>query len=319
MAAKAEKKSKSVRAQRSEGESSSSAVSDNQGAESSSSGSDDEQSSSSAGDSDSERVTTSDEETRAPNGHSGLKPSQTRPGHPPQPYKPPFGFKSAKPQSSSSTSSILSDIQGKQVFHITAPAYLPLSKIKEVSLAGALKGEPILKHDGVQYAIPAGSQSQASESGQTLFVYDSKAKTYHSTVKNVPSYHIQEVVELPGGAEYEETTLKAAKALEKPPRKQPMHLKMRFRPVGSGDGPPQTLGSSSDESEGEEPTFKFPRGHGEEKERKRKHQQTEGDGTQSAGVPRKKSKKHSSENAGGEKTKYSKDRDGKKRKKEKAT
>jgi hypothetical protein len=206
------------------------------------------------------------------------------------------------------------------VFHITAPASLPLSKIKEVSLGGALKGEPILKHNGVQFGIPEESVSQASSSPQTLFIYDPKAQTYQSTVTNVPTYHIQEMIDIPGGAEFEETSIKAAKALEKPPRKQPKHLKMRFRPVGSGDGPPETLGSSSEESEGEEPTFKVPMGAEKEKERKRKHQQTEGDANQAAGLPRKKSKKHSLDNAeaADEKSKKSKDRDGKKRKKEKA-
>lgn len=206
------------------------------------------------------------------------------------------------------------------MFHITAPASLPLSKIKEVSLGGALKGEPILKHNGVQFGIPEESVSQASSNPQTLFIYDPKAQTYQSTLTNVPTYHIQEMIDIPGGAEFEETSIKAAKALEKPPRKQPKHLKMRFRPVGSGDGPPETLGSSSEESEGEEPAFKVPKGAEKEKERKRKHQQTEGDASQVAGLPRKKSKKHSLDNveAAEEKSKKSKDRDGKKRKKEKA-
>ena len=110
--------------------------------------------------------------------------------------------------------------------------------------------------------------------------------------------------------EFEEACVKTAKALEKPPREQPKHLKMRFRPVGSGDAPPETLGSSDEESEGEEAGFKMPQGLEKEKEKeekkKRKHQQTEGDGSQA----RKKSKKHSLEDADGEeKSKKSKDRD----------
>lgn len=113
----------------------------------------------------------------------------------------------------------------------------------------------------------------------------------------------------------EEASVRAAKALEKPPRKQPKHLRMRFRPVGSGDAPPETLGSSSEESDGEEAKM----ARGAEKEKKKRKHETEGDGNQAAGLPRKKSKKHSSENVeGGEKSKKSKDRDGKKRKKEKA-
>ncbi|KAL2809205.1 DNA-directed RNA polymerase I subunit RPA34.5-domain-containing protein [Aspergillus granulosus] len=319
MAAKAEKQSKSTRAQRSESESSSSAESNSKAEESSTSGSEEEQSSNSASESESDNENaTAEKAPETSNGHSEFKTSQARTIRPPQPYKPPSGFKSTKNQSSiSSTPSILSDLQGKQVFHITAPAYLPLSKIKEVSLARAMKGEPIMEHEGIRYGIPVDSLKHATDNGQTLFLYDSKAKTYRSATANVPTYHIQETIELPGGAEYEEASVQAAKALEKPPRKQPKNLKMRFRPVGSGDGPPQTLGSSDEESE-EEPTFKVPPGVEKEKERKRKHQSTEGDSSQSAGLPRKKSKKHSADNVDNaveEKVKKSKDRDGRKRKK----
>ncbi|KAL4906682.1 DNA-directed RNA polymerase I subunit RPA34.5-domain-containing protein [Aspergillus multicolor] len=318
MAAKAVKEPKKARQTRSESESSSSAESSSKAEESSSSGS--EQSDSS----DNESMASSDEESKSQNPQSAQKPLKTRTFGAPRQYKPPFGFKSAKNQPvSSTTTSTLSNLAGKQVFHITAPASLPLSKIKEVSLAGALKGEPILKHGGKNFGIPADSLAlaQAGASGQTLFLYDAKAQTYHGAVTNVPTYRIQEMIELPGGAELEEASLKSAKALEKPPRKQPKHLKMRFRPVGSGAAPPETLGSSSEESEGEEPTSKPQAIEKEkEKERKRKHLQTEGDDTQAAGLPRKKSKKHSSGDgeAGEEKSKKSKDRDGKKRKKEKA-
>ncbi|KAL4741375.1 DNA-directed RNA polymerase I subunit RPA34.5-domain-containing protein [Aspergillus similis] len=318
MAAKSVKEPKKARETRSESVSSSSAASNHGAEESSSSSSEAEPSDSS----DNESAASSDEKATRQNGESVQKVSKPQAFGAPRQYKPPFGFKSAKNQPSSSiTTSALSNLAGKQVFHITAPAFLPLSKVKEVSLAGALKGEPILKHGGVNYGIPADSltHAQAGASGQSLFLYDAKTQSYYSTVTNIPTYRIQEMVELPGGAELEEATIRSAKAMEKPPRKQPKHLKMRFRPVGSGDAPPETLGSSSEESEVEEHTMKVPQGLEKEKERKRKHQQTEGDGSLAAGLPRKKSKKHSNDvEAGEEKSKKSKDRDGKKRKKEKA-
>ncbi|KAI9373291.1 DNA-directed RNA polymerase I subunit RPA34.5-domain-containing protein [Aspergillus egyptiacus] len=306
------KETKLVRETRSESESSSSVESSQKPEESSNSDSEGEQSNTSSSASE-ENAPASKNEPKSLHGQSNMKSSQARTFRPPKPYKPPVGFKAAKNQSPPSSTSSLSDLNGKQVFHITAPAALPLSKIKEVSLAQAMKGEPIMEHNGVSYGIPVDSLKHANENPQTLLVYDSKTQKYHSTTTNIPTYHIQEVIGLPGGAEYDEASVKAAKALEKPPRKQPKHLKMRFRPVGSGDGPPETLGSSS-ESEGEEPTFKVPKSLEAEKERKRKHQLTEGDGAQSTGTPRKKSK-HDSENAGEGKPKKSKDRDGKKRKK----
>lgn len=222
----------------------------------------------------------------------------------PQTFKPPSGFKSAKKQSSSSNvSSLLSNLRGKQVFHITAPSFLPISKVKEVSLAKVMQGEPVLKHDGVDYGIPMDSISQGETDGQTLLLHDPKSQSYYNTpTSNIPSYHVQEMISLP---EDNGTGSIKAEDYEKPARKQPKHLKMRFRPVGSGNAPAETLGSSSEESDGEEekPTFKVPKGSSQEKEeRKRKHHHTEGEGSQPNGVlPRKKSKKHSaSQETGGD-------------------
>lgn len=215
----------------------------------------------------------------------------------PQAFKPPSGFKSAKKQSSSSNaSSLLSNLRGKQVFHITAPSFLPLSKVKEVSLAKVMQGEPVLKHDGVNYGIPMDSISQGETDGQTLLLHDPKSQSYYNTpTNNIPSYHVQEMISLP---EDNGTGSIKAEDYEKPARKQPKHLKMRFHPVGSGNAPAETIGSSSEESDGEEkkPSFKVPKGSSsqEKEERKRKHHHTEGEGNQPNGsVPRKKSKKHS--------------------------
>ena len=249
----------------------------------------------------------------------------------PQAFKPPSGFKSAKKQSSSSNvSSLLSNLRGKQVFHITAPSFLPVSKVKEVSLAKAMQGEPVLKHDGVNYGIPMDSISQGETDGQTLLLHDPKSQSYYNTpTSNIPSYHVQEMISLP---EDNGTGSIKAEDYEKPARKQPKHLKMRFRPVGSGNAPAETLGSSSEESDGEEekPTFKVPKGSSsqEKEERKRKHHHTEGEGNQPNGIlPRKKSKKHSaSQETGGDDSskmdidekkskKSSKSKDEKKRKK----
>ncbi|EAW11563.1 DNA-directed RNA polymerase I subunit RPA34 [Aspergillus clavatus NRRL 1] len=248
-------------------------------------------------------------------------------------YKPPSGFKAVKKQlpPSSTTSSLLSDLRGKQLFHITAPASLPLSKVKEVSLAKILQGEPVLKHEGVQYGIPPENIGQGDLNGKNLLVYDSKTQTYHSApATNIPTYHVQEMINIPTRSEMDNAVLAAAQDLVKPPRKQPKHLKMRFRPVGSGNAPPESLGSSSEESDGEEKASKASKGSKKgREERKRKHDHEEVDAAHSGGLPRKKTKKQTDsaealassqmdidEKAGQEKSKKSsKKRDEKKRKK----
>lgn len=153
-----------------------------------------------------------------------------------------------------------------------------------------MQGEPILNHEGVNYGIPPGNINQGDWSEKKLLLYDPKSQDYcTSRVPNVQSYHIQEMVRLPQTQTTSSTS--GPQQTAKPAKKQPKNLKMRFRPVGSGDGPAEMLGSSS-ESEGERPTPKAKGSSKEKEERKRKHHHTEGDGN--PGGVRKKSKKHSS-------------------------
>lgn len=258
--------------------------------ESSDSGSDSEDEQSGNGNKESEMDTSAD------NQPSKKKASQVSFVEP-QAFKPPPGFKPTKKQSASSNvSSILSDLRGKQVFHITAPSFLPLSKVKEASLGKILQGEPVLQFDGVDYGIPQGSINQGEDDGKALLLHDPKTQKYYNTpVSNIPSYHVQEMLSLPAD---NGTASLATKDYEKPTRKQVKNLKMRFRPVGSGNAPPETIGSSSESEAEDKPSFKFPTGSSaaaahEKEERKRKHHHAD-DASQTTVAPRKKSKKHSS-------------------------
>ncbi|PKY06596.1 hypothetical protein P168DRAFT_280007 [Aspergillus campestris IBT 28561] len=277
----------------------------------------------SAGSSGSDSSSSEDEkQDHATNGQSKDKHSSKLAFLPPQPYKPPTGFKAVKKQSppSSTTTSLLSDLRGKQVFHVTAPSFLPIHKVKEISLAKALQGEPILTHDGVQYGIPADSTGQDDTAGKSLALYDPKTQTYRpSPATNIKSFHVQELIHIPARSQDadHDVVLEAAREQVKPPRKQPSNLKMRFRPVGSGDAPAETLGSSDDESDAEQQPARTAR---EEKKKRKLHQAEEEESLPAAGLPRKKSKKiSSSQDAGdGEKVKKSsKSREEKKQKKSK--
>lgn len=235
----------------------------------------------------------------------------------PHPYKPPKGFQSAtkQPPPSSNTSSLLSDLRGKQVIHITAPSFLPLSKIKEISMSKIIKGQPILGYEGKNYGIPAESFDEDDSDGKTLLVFDQSTQTYRNKADHIPSYHVQEMIAVP---EADKAAVEALRDTVKPPRPQPKNLKMRFRPVGSLPAAPETLGSDSESDA--EPSFKAP--DGERKERKRKHHHTEGDSTQTAGVPQKKSKKQSSQEKDAEESSHKKSKkshkDHKRKKSEKA-
>lgn len=165
------------------------------------------------------------------------------------------------------------------MFHITAPASLPLSEVREVSLAKVMLGEPVLNHEGVDYGIPV--ETQQNKSSQTLLLYNNSTGAYEKTnVGNVQSYHVQELVRIPAGSLVPPTQDPRASA-----RPQPSHLKMRFHPVGSGSVPPETIGSSS-ESEAEQPAFRVPKGVRTDQDQKRKTDEVSGSV--------KKRKKHSS-------------------------
>lgn len=151
----------------------------------------------------------------------------------------------------------------------------------------------MLNHEGVNYGIPPGNISQGDLSDKKLLLYDSKYQTYYSSpLRNIPSYHVQEMISLPQTTKDSSNAASISQETAKPAKKQPKNLKMRFQPVGSRPGAAETIGTSSEESEGEKPTLKAPKRAGKEtEERKRKHHHTE-DGSQPSA--RKKSKKHTS-------------------------
>lgn len=175
-------------------------------------------------------------------------------------FVPPSGFRPSKlkTQPSPAITSALSNLKGKQIFHITAPSYLPISDIKEMAFGKAMSGEPILSHKGVDYGLVANAQQQRQGS-EALLVFDEKSNKFvkKEELRNIESYNIQEIVRLPGLDSLIPTTAQEATTKQSAPRPHPKHLRMRFHPIGSKTLPAETVGSSS-ESESEEPTFRVP-------------------------------------------------------------
>jgi hypothetical protein len=105
------------------------------------------------------------------------------PARPKQPivaYKPPVGFEKigANPESRNAVAQFFSaaSVKGKQLWYITAPAAVPISVIKEVSLEKVQRGAPAITHNGVEYGFVA---DQVDETGQTrVMVPESNGKGY---------------------------------------------------------------------------------------------------------------------------------------------
>lgn len=84
----------------------------------------------------------------------------------PGPYAPPSGFEpvSITHDEIPRASQLLQDsnLQGKEVWYITAPASVPLSTIKEFSLQGVEEHKEILSYNGDDYAfVPDASEARA--------------------------------------------------------------------------------------------------------------------------------------------------------------
>ncbi|EEA20711.1 hypothetical protein TMatcc_000700 [Talaromyces marneffei ATCC 18224] len=212
-------------------------------------------------------------------------------------FVPPSGFRpsTTKPRPSAAISSALSNLEGKQVFHITAPSYLPLSEMKQITFGKATSGEPIISHKGVDYGLVETTRQQ-KQSSETLLIYDEKSNTYlrKPELRKIESYNIQEIVRLPG---LDTLVPPSQNATKKQPaaRPQPKHLRMRFHPVGSTTLPPETVGSSS-ESEADEPTSRVPATSSKEKaEKDRKRKTDEQNGTEEKAKKSKKDKQQSSQ------------------------
>ncbi|KFY30962.1 hypothetical protein V493_01517, partial [Pseudogymnoascus sp. VKM F-4281 (FW-2241)] len=156
-------------------------------------------------------------------------------------------------------------LAGKQIWHITAPASLSLSSLKNLSLpaTGAEDGDaPTISLPGGEYTV-----ALAASTADTTRVLVPGRGAYKALEAPVgQTLHLQRVNEV-GGEKYEGKKREA--------RKQPKGLKMRFRPIGFGEeGECGVIGDEEEEEEAERPQFKKHKKSGEveegEKERERR-------------------------------------------------
>lgn len=172
---------------------------------------------------------------------------------PSTPYIPPTGFEPATITSSFKTRNLFAkeNLRGKQIWHITAPASVHISAIKEVPIQKVATGESILSYKGADYGLVTEADEDCNE--KVLLVPSSNDNTYHLASTGIArTLHLQQIVKLPssdksanrgnGSKEPPRTHVKAV-------RQQPEGLRMRYRPFGDV--------TSSDDSD-PAPRFKVP-------------------------------------------------------------
>ncbi|KAH6721272.1 DNA-directed RNA polymerase I subunit RPA34.5-domain-containing protein [Leptodontidium sp. MPI-SDFR-AT-0119] len=168
--------------------------------------------------------------------------------HAPTPYRPPPGFDLTSLDGTLKASQLLkeSGLEGKQIWYFTAPASVPISSIKAMSLLDAKNGKTVLTHDGNDYGF---MKDLAEDTTYTRIMVPSSDVGYKAASKPIDQFfHLQQIAQDPATANPGRATIPA----KKPVRQQPRGLKMRFHPIGFGTAEPGIIGSSSSDEEMED-------------------------------------------------------------------
>lgn len=192
-----------------------------------------------------------------------------------QSYKPPTGYSKLDATTlNSSTDLKSSSLSGKQIWHISAPSNISLESITQLSLNAfqnaTQSGAPVLSHKGVDYIF---AENPSSDASTAVLVPGNDG--YTTAKQNITkSLRLQQQIDLPnltirqanqntGSAAAADVATAAVSTV----RPQPKGLRMRFKPLGFGEGKPGQIGSDteSDDGRGAASSFQFPKalgGHG---------------------------------------------------------
>ncbi|KAG9199966.1 hypothetical protein G6514_007770 [Epicoccum nigrum] len=195
--------------------------------------------SSSESDSDSESESSGEEAAKPVQ-----KPTQATPSKPHEvelraakPYVPPKGYTLVSEKDrTSSAAKIFSNLQGKQVWHITAPAGVSLKELASISMDKAMKGESILSQKDANYGF---STTEKSEDGPREVLVPQKNGYSAVPAKISQTLHLRELVKLPKLSSKQadpntgsEAAASITRSTIRAPRPQVKGLKMRYLPLG---------------------------------------------------------------------------------------
>ncbi|KAL8686070.1 MAG: hypothetical protein Q9224_005561, partial [Gallowayella concinna] len=164
---------------------------------------------------------------------------RSMPPNPTVPYKAPPGFEAAiiPPTSVRKLQKIFSHeyLRGKQIWHITAPAIVPVNSIKDVPLQKVAEGGSILSYKGGDYGLV--TEADADYDGKVLLVPSAEDNDYRPTRAPIErTLHLRQIVKLPTSSRkagpLANGATKASKTHVKTVRQQPEGLRMRYRPFG---------------------------------------------------------------------------------------
>lgn len=211
----------------------------------------------------SESESGSSDKTSLPSPRKKSPIQNSAPQKPTPTYEPPNGFESTSisihPASKLSELLAPSNLQGKQIWHITAPEAITISLIKEVSPQNIGNGASVLEYHGAKYGlIPESEAEQASS--RALLLPSTQTNNYRpSKTTIIKTLHLQQLVSLPNHAlepaVHPNRSASSSDSYIKTPRQQPEGLRMRYRPFGVSD---DSALESSPEPMPKAPEFRIP-------------------------------------------------------------
>lgn len=194
---------------------------------------------------------TAQPQTTSTSRDSSSKGPSTHTSAAPRTYHPPEGFSQIKRSSTTSHLQTLfnpTNLAGKQIWHITLPADIPITTLKEVDIEKAKSGARILSHHGVEFGFVMEAQNAATKDGAQLLVASDGGATYSTipdafdaTLRLQQSKHPAVSYSIPGHAQAgsSDTGVEGAARPTVPRakevRQQPPGLRTRFWPNGFED------------------------------------------------------------------------------------
>ena len=206
------------------------------------------------------------------------------------PYKPPQGFGAATisftPNSRIDNIFAPSNLEGKQIWHITAPGSVALSSLKKFSTKSIIDGSSLLRYEDADYGLVPDT-GDAKATPKTLLIphlQDNMYKPAEAVIKN--TLHLQQFIKprshTTSAQDIADGASSPAHDSRKTRNQQPEGLRMRYHAFGI---PGSVLSDSSSEYEDSriakappQPQFRLPdRSTGSAPSKKRKHAEINGD------------------------------------------
>jgi len=136
---------------------------------------------------------------------------------------------------------VFNALEGKQIWHISAPSTMPVSQIESLDIAGGLKGAEILNHKGIAYELSSANMEDAT----VLLPQGRNGEYAPASAKVTRAFRLQESSKATANghiaasehhdSEVDQTVkfFATQTGQKPPPRKQPGNLKARYVPYGA--------------------------------------------------------------------------------------